>query len=193
MVGYWLKCQLEINLFPHISISRRFPFNYLNNDVITKDQPGIIFQADFNHFKLFSHWSDKTLLENYQGTYKKRIKGGIGQDSQCLMITCNSENYWSYPFRKYIAVHKGDRYHFEGEMYLEDETSPGGFFIAAFDAHKNVIDWGLAKKRTHKTGSWIKVEKNFSIKGERIHFLTFRLGGGKGTYRFDNLLLKKIK
>jgi hypothetical protein len=176
-----------------MSISRRFPFNYLNDDVIIRDQPGIIFQTDFNHFKLFSHWSDKTLLENYQGTYKKRIKGGIGKDSYCLMITCNGKKRWSYPFRKYIAVHKGDRYHFEGEMYLEDETSPGGFFIAAFDAHKNIIDWGLEKKRTRKIGSWIKVEKKFSIIGERIRFLTFRLGGGKGTYRFDNLLLKKVK
>jgi hypothetical protein len=149
--------------------------------------------VDFNHFKLFSQWSDKALLEGYQGTCRKRIKGGVGADSYCLMITCNKKMRWSYPFRKYIAVNRGDQYHFEGQVYLEDGTSFGGFSIAAFDAHKNVIDWGLAKKRTHKIGSWIKVEKDFSIEGERIHFLTFRLGGGRGTYRFDNLLLKKVK
>lgn len=191
-VGYWVKCQLGINLFDHMSISKYFPFNYLQDDVLSPDQPGVVFQDSFDGFRFFNQWSDKMLLNNYPGTSKTLVKGGIGKDSRCLLITSETDNRWSYPFRKFIAVSQGDRFHFEGEIYLEEKTSPAMLYIAAFDAGRKNINWGLARKGTGKTGLWIKVEKNFNIEDDRIRYITFRLVGGKGTYRFDNLRLEVL-
>lgn len=176
-----------------MSISDSFPFNYLKDDILSLDRPGIIFEDNFDRFRLFNQWSDKVFLNNYPGTSKTLAKGGIGADGRCLLITSKMDNRWSYPFRKFIAVTQKDRLYFEGQVYLEEKTAPVMFYIAAFDAGRKNISWSLVRKGTSKTGSWIKIEKDFSIEDDKIRYITFRLVGGKGTYRFDKLLLKKTK
>ena len=65
--------------------------------------------------------------------------------------------------------------------------------VAVFDKNDDVIDWNLFKSGVDRTGEWIKVEKYFQIADDTIGFIRFRLvGRGKGEYRFDNIIFRKL-
>ncbi len=80
----------------------------------------------------------------------------------------------------------------EGYFYLEQGSPVARLTIAAFDAQKKPITWSLATKGVAKNGNWIKVEKKFRISDDTIRYISFRLTGGRGVYRFDNIFLSKL-
>jgi hypothetical protein len=189
--GYWMKCQLGINFFPLVSISSHFPFNYLANDILSAKKPGVIIDEDFDHLWLFSHWSHSAMRHNYRIT-SKVVDDGFG-NSRCLLITSDEKHRWAYPYAKLISVTKGDIFRFEGLVYLEGNSSVAHLCVAAFDEARNAVDWKMAARGVKKTGAWVKVWRQFTITDDRVRLISFRLTGGRGTYRFDNLILSKLK
>jgi hypothetical protein len=189
--GYWMKCQLGINFSRLVSISSYFPFNYLANGILSPKKPGIIIDEDFDHFRLFSHWSHSAMRHNY------RITSKVGEDgfgnSRCLLIISDEKRRWAYPYTLLISVSRGDIFRFEGLVYLEDNSNVARLSVAAFDEGRNAIDWKMAARGVKKTGVWVKVWKQFTITDDRVRLISFRLTGGRGTYRFDNLMLSKLK
>jgi hypothetical protein len=190
--GYWLKCQLGFNFFNSVSISSYFPFNFLTSDVLSAKEPGVAIDEDFDPPRIFNQWSDSTFHHNYKAT-SKVIEGGYGDLSHCLQIISEGNQRWSYPFSKFISVTIGDVFHFEGLVYLKSDAVAARLCIAAFDENRKAIDWDLAVQGTDKAGAWVKVQKQFTIADGHIRYITFRVTGARGVYRFDNLLLNKLK
>lgn len=190
MTGYWLKCQLGINFFPLVSISSCFPFNYLADDSISAKKPGVIVAEDFDHFRLFNQWSDSSIRHNNGITRLLSEKGF--DDSRCLLITSVEERRWAYPYAKLITVTRGDIFRFEGLVYLEGGSRVARLCVATFDESRNAMDWAMAMEGVEKFGVWVKVSKQFTIVDDGVRYISFRLTGGRGTYRFDNLKLSKL-
>jgi hypothetical protein len=191
LTGYWMKCQLGFNFFRLVSISSYFPFNYLANNILTPERPGVIIDEDFDHFKLFGNWSYSAIRRNNSFIVQ------VGEDgfgtSGCLLITSNEERSWACPYAKLISATKGDIFRFEGLIYLGDNSKVARLCVAAFDEGRNAIDWNMAVRGVEKTGAWVKVWKQFTITDDRVRLISFRLTGGRGAYRFDNLILSKLQ
>ncbi len=189
--AYWLKCQLGFNFFDTISISSYFPFNYLEDDVISAREPGIVINQNFEDHRIFHRWASSNFRHN-SGAHSQIVDGGFGNDSHYLKITCDGKYRWAYPISKFIAVAQGDTFHLQGRIYLENHSVPARLCIAAFDENKKIINWDLAVQGTKGTGSWIEVQKQFAITDLGTRYITFRVTGAKGVYGFDNLLLSKL-
>lgn len=189
--AYWVKNRLGINFFESMSASSHFPFNLLYNDVLKVDQPGTVIYEDFEQSRIFKRWSDAPFRGDPRVTHKV-IQGGEGNSSRCLQISSHRKNRWVFKFSKYITVTKGDLFQVKGRLKIEPDSKPAFFSIAGFDADKNPIDWSMATHKVTQKGSWINTEKQFSITDENIRYISFRLLGRRGVYRFDDLLLNKL-
>jgi hypothetical protein len=189
--AYWVKSRIGVNLFASMSISSHFPFNLLYDNVLKVDQPGTVLYEDFEESRIFKRWSN----EHFAGDPKvihKVVPGGQGDSSHCLQISSQRKNHWVYNFSKYIAVAKGDLFQIKGRLQIDPDSGNAFFSIAGFDADKNPVDWSMATHRVTHKGSWINAEKQFSITNENIRYISFRLMGRQGVYRFDDILLSKI-
>lgn len=189
--GYWLKCQFGINFFESVSISSHFPFSYFNNRVIETAGPGIVLYEDFDHARFFNQWYNSALRHN-RNVVRQLIAGGSNDHSACLQISAAGTGRWAYPFLRIANVKKGDVFYFEGLVYLKRGSATAALRVASMDMDRNVIDYDLAVRRVKKPGRWIKVQKRFTIEDSRIRYISFRLTGNGGNYRFDNLLLSKL-
>jgi hypothetical protein len=190
--GYWLKCQLGINIFKTISISSYSLFRNLKDDVLIVESPGVVIQDDFDHFRLFNRWSNSALRRCCK-TIGHIADGGFGDHSRCLQISSECDCRWVCPYKKLISANRGDTFSYEGRVFLEKGSRKARFCIAAFDQKRNAITWSLAESDVHTSGEWIKVQRQFTIDDERIRYITFRMSGSRGGYRFDDLLLSKLK
>jgi hypothetical protein len=190
--GYWLKCQLGINVFETISISSYSLLKYLKDDVLIVEKPGVIINDNFDRFRLLNHWS-KSALRRCCKTIGRIADGGFGEHSRCLHISSECDCRWVYPYRKLFSTTKGEAFFLAGRVFLEAGSRKARFSIAAFDKDRNAITWSLAASSVKVSGEWIKVQKQFTIDDERIRFITFRISGSRGRYRFDNLLFSRVK
>lgn len=189
--AYWVKSRIGINLFTSMSTSSHFPFNLLYNNVLKANQPGTVLYEDFEQSRIFKRWSD----EHFRGDPKvvhKIIHGGPGNSLRCLQISSHRKNPWVFKLSKLIAVTKGDLFQVKGRLHIEPESKNAIFSIAAFDADKNPINWSMASHRVARKGSWVDAEKQFSITDEKIRYISFRLLGRQGVYRFDDIILNKL-
>jgi hypothetical protein len=190
--GYWLKCRLGINFFESISISSHLPFNNLfNNRILEVTGPGVVLFEDFEHFKLSEQWSNSILMHNSKAV-RQLVEGASDDHSTCLQISATGKGHWSYPFEEIIQVNKGDIFYFEGLVNIEKGSAAAGLRVASLNKNRKVIDWDLAARRVKKSGRWVKADKQFTIMDSRIRYITFRLTGGGGVYRFDNLILRRL-
>lgn len=189
--GYWMKCRLGINFFRWVSVSSYFPMNYLANDILSAKHPGVIIDEDFDHFRLFGNWSYSAMRRN-KGLLVRVGENGFGA-SGCLLITSDEERRWACPYAKVISASTGDTFRFDGLVYLEDNSKLARLCVASFDQDRKAIDWKMAAQGVEKTGAWVRVWKQFTITDDRVRFIRFRLSGGRGGYRFDNLMLSKLK
>lgn len=189
--AYWVKSQLGINLFASMSTSSHFPFNLLYNNELEVDHPGTVLYEDFEQSRIFKRWSD----EHFRGDPKvvhKIIQGGSGNSSRYLQIASHRNNHWVYNFSKFIAVTKGDLFQVKGRLHVEPESKNAFFSIAGFDADKNPIDWSMATHKVTQKGNWINAATQFTITDDKIRYISFRLMGYRGVYRFDDILLNKL-
>jgi len=190
--AYWFKNQMGINFFGDFSIGSYFPFKYFANDVIVSPKPGILLEEDFNKKRFFKTWSNLWMRED--GTVTKELSSEGINGSKCLLIKNTSKGSWVYSHNKKILVKKGDIFYFEGDVNIQGDDLSAYLSVAAFDKNKNAINWNLFKEKVNRTGVWGRVEKQFNISDDVIKYISFRLAGvGKGNYRFDNIIFRKIK
>jgi hypothetical protein len=189
---YWLKCQIGINYSNSFSISSYFPFKYLTNDVIKSPEPGIILEDNFEKKRFIRRWSNLWMQKN--GTVTKKISLNGINGSKCLLIKNTGKGSWRYSQNKSIEVKKGDILYFEGFVSIKGDNLSAYLSVASLDKNKNLIDLNFIKEKVNKTGQWIRVEKQFNISDDNIRYICLWLSGvGKGDYRFDNIIFRKIE
>lgn len=108
LFGYWLKCQLGVNMFESISLSDHIPFKYFQmNNVILSPRPGLLINDSFNSNNIIDSWS---LWMRQGGKVSQGHDFNGLNNSRCLLITNRSERNWSYSYNKFIEVKKGDTF-----------------------------------------------------------------------------------
>jgi len=153
---------------------------------------GILLEENFDEKRIIKIWSNLWMRED--GTVTKELSLGGFNGSKCLLIKNTGGGSWVYSHRKRVEVKKGDIFYFEGDVNIKGENLSAYLSVAAYDENKNAVDWNLFKEKVNRTGVWIRVEKQFNVSDDSIRYISFRLVGvGKGTYRFDNIIYRKIK
>jgi len=189
--AYWIKIQMGIDFFNTFSLGSHFPLKYLRNDVIESPEPGILLEENFDKKRIFPIWSGFWMQE--PGTVTKEWSLGGVNGSRCLLIKNTGKGRWAYYHNKRVQVKKGDIFSFKGDVNINGKNLFAYICVAAFDKNKKAISWGLFKNTVNKTEAWITVEKQFNIPDD-VKYITLRLVGvGKGEYRFDNIIFRKIK
>ncbi len=190
LFGYWVKCQMGINVIESISLSNLTPFKYLQrNDVISVPEPGIILNDSFETRPIFRNWSDLWMRD------KGKVTAGYDShginNSRSLLIKSTSTKSWAYSHNKYVEVLEGDVFSFEGITKIEGDKISAYAGIAAFDKQKKPIKWNYISEKADKAKKWVKINKKFAIP-ENIKYISFRLSGtGIGEFRFDNVCFRK--
>ncbi len=190
LFGYWVKCQMGINVTESISLSNLTPFKYLQrNDVISVPEPGIILNDSFETRPIIRNWSDLWMRDKGKVTVGYDFHGT--NNSRCLLVKSNSTRSWAYSHNKYVEVLEGDVFSFEGITKIEGDEISAYAGIAAFDKQKKPIKWNYISEKVDKTKKWVKINKKFAIP-ENIKYISFRLSGtGIGDFKFDNICFRK--
>lgn len=188
--GYWLKCRVGIDFFENYTLSKYFPFNYIiPNNVIDDPSPGMLIDDSFNSFSLFSNWSHLWSREKERAT-RGYDSHGI-DDSRCLLIKSSSDKSWSYSYKKYFRVKKGDKFSFKVSVKLQGDKLSAYARVIAFDESKDAVSWSYISEKIDKTDEWVTMERAFIISDE-ISFIKFKVSGnGVGEYRFDDISFSK--
>ena len=63
----------------------------------------------------------------------------LKHNSRCLLVESSSKNKWSYTYRTYIEVQKGDVFSFEGFARVPDKDLSLAFTIASFDKDRKIV------------------------------------------------------
>ena len=190
LVGYWVKCLFDVEIFEGISFSRHFPFKYLVKEQIVKcPEPGVLITDSFEKAGRISDWSPLWMREKNK-VVKRYDIGGIG-GSQCLMIHNNGSQDWSYAFSKIIEVQEGDVFEQRGYVRTAGDEVSAALGVDSLDEQRQTIKYGLSRKKVRKASSWTKVDAQFVIPGE-VKYIRLRLyGSGMGTSWFDEIKLEK--
>lgn len=189
LLGYWVKCQMGINL-SELSLSNYIPFKYLKmNEIINSPEPGTLLKDSFESISFPVNWLKLWVREEGRVTKEYNSKGI--NDSRCLLIKSSSEKEWFYSHNKFVEVRKGDIFRFQVLIKLKGDKISALAGVTSYDKNMNVIKWNYVAEKVDKKDKWIKVEKRFVI-SDCIDYIRFRLSGvGIGEYRFDNVSFRK--
>lgn len=187
LFGYWVKCQVGINVSGSISLSKLVPFKYLQrNDVIPLSESGIVLNEPFT-IPITRNWSKLWMREEGKVTRGYDSKGI--NNSRCLLIKSNSKKSWLCNHNKYVQVTKGDFFGFEGFARVEGADVSAYLGVASFDVNKKVIKLNYVKKKIDERGVWTKVNEHFKV-SDGIEYIQLRItGSGIGKFRFDDIKL----
>ncbi len=190
---YWLKSLSGINISESHSLSEYFPFNYFKGYLVTYPEPGemIIDESFDSKVSLVKTWSNIWVKEEGKVTLNYDSNGI--NNSRCLLIRSSSKKGWSYSYRKFIGVQKGDVFNFKGFGWIQGDKVSAKFRIASFDKDKTVIKWDYEKTKILKNNQFEKVTKRFTV-ADGIAFIRFSITGrGVGDFRFDDINFSQAK
>jgi len=190
--AYRFKNLIGVDIFESYSLSKYFPFKYLQLDsMLYPDSGDIIIAESFNTSYFFKrNWSNLWMAEKDKVVRDYDINGF--HNSRCLLIKSSSKKSWAYSSLKYIAVKKGDAFSYSGFISLQGKNTYAIFCLASFDKYKNVINWSYEKTKISQNNKVVKIERKFTIT-DKIAFIKFRIiGRGVGEYRFDDIELSKL-
>lgn len=193
MGSYLFKAIIGIDIFETYSLSEYFPFKYLTGGLIVIPESGeTIIDESFNSKSLFKkNWWLLWMREEGKVSATYDLEGI--NNSGCLAIKSNSEKKWSYSYRKFIKVQKGDVFRLEGYAKIKDKDLSVAISIASYDKDKKVINLNSEKVRINRNNQFDKATKSFTI-GDGIGFIRFRIiGSGVGEAKLDNMNLRKLK
>jgi len=191
LVIYWIKNQAGINLSDSFSLSDYGPFKYLRkNQIISMQNPGVIFDDSFDSLRLFDNWFISWMQE--EGRVTKGYDSNGGNNSRCLLIRSSSEKSWVCAYYWFVEVHKGDRFNFKGVAKLKGEKVSAYVSMAAYDKDKKAINWNYIQEKVGKKDLWANFDRSFIISDDGINYIRFRLSGsGVGEFRFDGICFRK--
>lgn len=190
---YWIKCKMEIDLFPSEHLSAYLPVSWLNKeDSIIKrldySRPGSrIWQEDFEVGNFFDRWGriwseKKTGLRRFYSEDTQR-------KSRCLTVENPEGVNWSLRPQVLVEVREGDHFRLTG--LTKAGTSDPEIFLAIvlYDADRNVLNWSLVKIEGPPGNDWGQVSQDFIIPGSGA-YIQIRLTGQRiGASLFDDLEL----
>lgn len=193
---YWLKSYRGVQLFENISLSDKFPFNYLytpeNSEpvIISGSEPGdVLINENFENGLMHSGFSH--IWARDRGTVIRRIIHDQENDAKYLSIESMSERDWAIEHDKLIAVSYQEKFHYRGKLKIEDNAT-AAISIALLDGEMNTLNWSYAKKALKTNNYWKKLNNAFVIPTD-VEYIKFRVTGqGKGQVYVDNLLLEKL-
>ncbi len=182
---------MGLNLFNSFSISNYFPFNYLLQNVIDPEMPGIVIEETFNEQPFFKKWTNIGMPKDANFTYA--FKPESYNNSKCLYVKNQITNYWVYNHKKYIKVKSGDRFYLEGRIKLLGEKLYSFISVTTFGQERQVVKWNHYKKISKNTGDWFKIRKEFTITDDKVKYIQLRLVGyGIGQYWLDDITVGKL-
>jgi hypothetical protein len=190
--GYWLKCQLGINVVHGFSLHPYFPFSYLQkNMVISLPHPGIVLQESFEPYHLINPWSSQLWVREKGAATMVRDTSGM-HNSHCLLIRNGSTASWSLAQDKFVEVRKGDTFSFSGYINMHGENVVSFIGVSAFDGQRKAIKRNYVSTKAPAVDTWVKVEQSFTIEEDNIQLIKLRLtGSGRGEFRFDDIIFRK--
>ena len=102
---YWLKSELNIDLFKSWALSNQWPFEYLQKDVIIAEpEPGILINESFNSYHITDNW---VLRMREKGKISQEYDENETNNSRCPLIKSLSEKSWAFMYSYLIEVRKG--------------------------------------------------------------------------------------
>jgi hypothetical protein len=144
LLGYWLKCQMDVEFIESVSLSGVFPFNYLQRDnVVVPVGNEVLVDESFDSRKIFPDWSGLWMRE--KGKVIQSYDSDGMNHSRCLLIRSESTKSWAYPHRNIIEVKAGDVFGFNGFARVEGEACRGFAGVETLDEKKKVIKWNYAR------------------------------------------------
>jgi len=190
--SYWIKNLIGLNIFEPYSLSKFFPFKYLQRDYTLRPESGeTIISESFNTSSLFKK-SRFHLWMSEKGKVVHDYDTNGFHNSRCLLIKSNSDKSWAFSTRKFVEVKKGDVFSYKGFSSLKGEDVYATFCLVSFDKDKNVIKWDYEKTIISQNNKVIKVRKRFTVT-DGVVFIKFRITGrGVGEFRFDDIEFRKF-
>jgi hypothetical protein len=190
---YWFKGRLGINISEEYTLSEYFPFKYLVKDSTVHPEPGeTIIDEPFNPKSFFERAVWLLWMRDEGSVIVTYDLGGIN-NSRCLLVESSSKNKWSYTYRTYIEVQKGDVFSFEGFARVPDKDLSLAFTIASFDKDRKIIEWNSSKPEIYRNNQFEMLTKQFTV-ADGTRFIRFRItGSGIGKFRFDDIKFRKLK
>ncbi len=186
---YWSKTILDINFYPNFTLSKTFPFKYLNDDLVLHPKSGeVIINEKFEKSNLLQRtWG--TLWMREYGKVFKSYESNYFNNSKCLYIRSESKRDWAYSTPFYLKVQNGDVFSYKGTVKVTGKNTFAQISFASYDKDKKVILWNYGRTLIQESDS-IQTISNRVIITDDISFIKFRLSGvGQGEFRFDDIQL----
>ncbi len=206
LLAYYIKSHLGINVFESISLSKYFPFKYLEENqkpIVANPQAGVLLRDRFelpflgvllrDRFEL-PFWNKRkwdNLWAREDDLVESEYTTAGVDGSKCLLIKSKSTKYWAYRHFKMISVKAGDRFGYEGHIRTEGDAKVV-LSVVTYNEDMKVINWSYAAKTVNAAKDWVEVINEFEI-SQDIKYIQFGLSGsGKGKSWIDNVVFRKL-
>jgi hypothetical protein len=192
LLAYFIKSRLGINVLKSASLSKYFPFKYLQpNPIVANPQVGVLLSDTFElPFWIEREWGDLWAREAGLVESEHTTEGVYG--SKCLLIKSNSAKSWAYKHFKIISVEAGDRFGYEGYIRTAGDSKVI-LSVVTYNEKRKVINWNYAAKTVHAAKNWVGVINEFEIPQD-IKYIQFGLSGsGIGKAWIDNVAFSKLQ
>lgn len=191
LAGYWIKCQLAINIIPGITWEKYLPFlrAFQRSERVPRTAPGAVFTATFDELLPRYNWGG--IWARDAGTVQYDIVPEGLHGSKALHIHNTSLRDWTLNSRIMLEVKPGDEFVISGYARTSaDATSH--MSVIFYDALDKVTKWDGAQL-TIKDAGW-QLYANRIVVSEGTARVRFRFDGiGIGDSYFDDILFFRIK
>ena len=193
LLAYYAKCQLRFNIFESISLSKEFPFKYLQanpNPVVANPQAGVLLKDTF----AAPFWSERNWSELWareKGLVEIEYPADGADGTKCLLVKSNSAKDWALRHFKMISVKAGGRFGYEGRVKTTGNAKVI-LSVVTYNEDMKVMNWGYAAKTVNAAKDWVEVTNKFEIPQD-VQYIRFGLSGsGGGKAWIDNVVFSKL-
>lgn len=178
-IGYWIKCQNDIDLISNWHLGDILPVQTLHKHVhsitfakVSSNPNGLSTKNKSDWHKLWMREEDSAICE---------IKDGR------IVITSKCVKDWSLSHSELIETRFGDKFAFSGRGKIGGKDAHAVLGVVLYDKEKKVIKWHHGAQKVNVSGKWELVKGEFVIP-QGVGFICFRLtGDGIGKFQFDDL------
>lgn len=189
--GYWLKCQLGINVFPVFSWEEHLPFlnSFQRTQRASRSAVGPVFTSTFDELLPRRNWGKVWARDN--GTVAVSIVSEGLHGSKALLIRSASGRDWAIPSLIRLEVSPGDTFDFSGYARATAEAT-GRMSVTLFDALDKVVKWDGALTIVHGAG-WQRYANRLVVP-DGTSYICFRLtGNGIGDFYIDDIEFVRVE
>lgn len=189
--GYWIKCQLRINLFRDFAWEKHFLFLQAlqRQEYVASPRPGVLLLSSFDGWWPYQPWID--LWAREEGRVKEALVRDPVRGSRCLQVCSNSPHDWGINHAFVFEVAPGEEFAFEGNARTTG-SAVAQMSVVTYDAQRKPLSWLFALENV-RSPDWVRVSRRFMVPSG-VKYIRFRLtGGGLGDAYFDDIRFVKEK